>query len=66
MFFGSEQLLATVQANLGRSAEEIEEAILTAVHQFAGGVSQFDDVALIVVGREWERKNKKQKTENGK
>ena len=50
-FFSSEQLLATVQANLGRPAEEIQEAILTAIHEFAGGAPQFDDVTLIVLGR---------------
>jgi serine phosphatase RsbU (regulator of sigma subunit) len=53
-FFGTERLLATVQSNLGRSAQEIQEAILTAVHQFAGGVPQFDDITLVVLVRESE------------
>jgi serine phosphatase RsbU (regulator of sigma subunit) len=51
-FFSSEQLLATVQSNLRRPAQEIQEAILTAIHQFAGGVPQFDDITLVVLARE--------------
>jgi serine phosphatase RsbU (regulator of sigma subunit) len=50
-FFSSEKLLATVQINLRRSTEEIQDAILTAIHQFAGGVPQFDDITLVVLGR---------------
>jgi serine phosphatase RsbU (regulator of sigma subunit)/class 3 adenylate cyclase len=50
-FFSSEQLLATVQLNLRRSAQEIQEAILKAIHQFSGGVPQFDDITLVVLGR---------------
>ncbi len=50
-FFDTERLLATVQANLGRSAQELQEAILTAIHQFSGGVPQFDDIALILLRR---------------
>jgi serine phosphatase RsbU (regulator of sigma subunit) len=53
-FFNIERLLATVQSNLGRSAQEIQDAILTAVHQFAGGVPQFDDITLVVLVRESE------------
>jgi sigma-B regulation protein RsbU (phosphoserine phosphatase) len=50
--FGSQRLLATVQSHLGRSAQEIQAAVLSAVHQFAGGVPQFDDITLIVLVRE--------------
>ena len=50
-FFGAEPLLATVQANLGRPTQELQEAILAAIHQFAGGVPQFDDIALILLRR---------------
>jgi serine phosphatase RsbU (regulator of sigma subunit)/class 3 adenylate cyclase len=51
-FFSSKQLLATVQSNLRRPAQEIQEAILTTIHQFAGGVPQFDDITLVVLARE--------------
>jgi sigma-B regulation protein RsbU (phosphoserine phosphatase) len=51
-FFGQERLLACVQRNLSQSAQEIEDAVLAAVHEFAGSAPQFDDVALIVLRRE--------------
>ena len=51
-FFGTQPLLATVQANLGRPAQELQDAILAAIHQFAGGVPQFDDIALILLRRQ--------------
>ena len=51
-FFGVERLLATVQSNFGRSALEIQEAILSDIHQFSGGVPQFDDITLVVLVRE--------------
>ncbi|MFN2252755.1 MAG: SpoIIE family protein phosphatase [Candidatus Promineifilaceae bacterium] len=65
-FFSSERLLATVNAVTSgseaaqshidgqpakASAQEIQEAILTAIHQFSGGVPQFDDIALVVLRR---------------
>jgi sigma-B regulation protein RsbU (phosphoserine phosphatase) len=51
-FFGTERLLSTIQSNLERPAQEIQETILTAIHQFVGGVPQFDDIALVVLGRQ--------------
>ncbi|MFN2171212.1 MAG: SpoIIE family protein phosphatase [Candidatus Promineifilaceae bacterium] len=51
-FFGSERLLACAQHNLAQTAQEIEEAILAGIHEFAAGSPQFDDVALIVIRRE--------------
>jgi sigma-B regulation protein RsbU (phosphoserine phosphatase) len=51
-FFGTERLLATIQANLERPAQEIQETILTAIHHFVGGVPQFDDIALVILGRQ--------------
>jgi serine phosphatase RsbU (regulator of sigma subunit) len=50
-FFGKERLLEVAQANLGRSAQEIQDAILTAVDKFVGNVTQFDDITLMVVVR---------------
>jgi sigma-B regulation protein RsbU (phosphoserine phosphatase) len=51
-FFQSERLLEAVQANLGSSAQEIQEALLAEVHQFMGQGPQFDDITLLVVARE--------------
>jgi serine phosphatase RsbU (regulator of sigma subunit) len=65
-FFSAERLLTTVSRAVSgsdaplsdtghrpgmASAQEIQEAILSAIHQFSGGVSQFDDIALVVLRR---------------
>ena len=50
-FFGKERLLEVAQANLGRSAQEIQDALLTAVDKFVGNAPQFDDITLMVVVR---------------
>jgi serine phosphatase RsbU (regulator of sigma subunit) len=49
--FGRERLKATVLANLGATAQEIQDALLAGVEQFVGDAIQFDDVALMVVRR---------------
>jgi sigma-B regulation protein RsbU (phosphoserine phosphatase) len=50
-FFGEERLLDTLQANLGHSATDIQEALVKAVGDFSGGAEQTDDIALVVVVR---------------
>jgi serine phosphatase RsbU (regulator of sigma subunit) len=51
-FFRSERLLEVAQANLGRSAREIQDALLTEVHEFMGRAPQFDDITLLIVARD--------------
>jgi sigma-B regulation protein RsbU (phosphoserine phosphatase) len=51
-FFGQERLLESVQANLGRSAQEMQDALIAEVHQFVGDAPQFDDIALMFVVRD--------------
>jgi len=51
-FFGQERLLQSVRTNLGRSAREIQNAILTDVHRFVGDAPQSDDIALAVLIRD--------------
>jgi sigma-B regulation protein RsbU (phosphoserine phosphatase) len=51
-FFRSERLLEVVQANLGRPAREIQDALLAEVHQFMGHRPQFDDITLLIVARD--------------
>ncbi len=51
-FFGEERLLDTLRANVGRSAAEIQEALLKAVSDFSEGTVQTDDIALVVVVRD--------------
>jgi serine phosphatase RsbU (regulator of sigma subunit) len=51
-FFGEEQLIDIIQANLGKTAVELQELISSAVEEFVGEASQFDDITLIVLVRE--------------
>jgi len=51
VFFGGERLLAVVEANRGRSAQEMQAALLTGVDEFVGDAPQFDDIALMVIVR---------------
>ena len=50
-FFGEKRLLETVQANQGRSAQDVQDALIAEVHEFVGDAPQFDDITLIVVIR---------------
>ncbi len=49
--FGEHPLASTAQANLGRTAEQIQKAILTEVYEFVGNAPQSDDITLIVLIR---------------
>jgi sigma-B regulation protein RsbU (phosphoserine phosphatase) len=51
-FFGQERLLGNVEANLGRSAREMQDALMAEVRKFVGDAPQFDDIALMVVIRD--------------
>jgi sigma-B regulation protein RsbU (phosphoserine phosphatase) len=51
-FFGRERLLNTLLANLDRSAQEIQAALVEAVANFTRGAVQSDDIALVVAVRE--------------
>lgn len=51
-FFGRDRLLEVAQINLGRSAQEMQAALLTEVHEFVGEAPQFDDIALVVIVRD--------------
>ena len=50
-FFGLERLLEIAQANQGRSAQDIQDALLAGVHQFMGDTPQFDDITLVIAVR---------------
>ena len=51
-FFGEERLLGSLQANLGRPAQDIRDVVLMDVDEFVGDALQFDDIALAVVVRD--------------
>jgi sigma-B regulation protein RsbU (phosphoserine phosphatase) len=49
IFFGDERLLKTIQANLGRSAQDIQDALIAEVHTFVGDTPRLDDITVMVV-----------------
>ncbi len=51
-FFGEKRLLEIVQANLGHSAQDIQNALLAEVHQFMGDAPRLDDITVMVVVRD--------------
>lgn len=51
-FFDDEALIETAQANLGKSAHEIQAAILEKVTNFTGDTPQFDDITLMILVRD--------------
>jgi NarL family two-component system response regulator LiaR len=55
-FFGDRRLRETAQANLGCSALDIHQAVITEVQQFVGDAPQFDDITLMVLARDSERR----------
>jgi sigma-B regulation protein RsbU (phosphoserine phosphatase) len=52
--FGDDRFIKVGQANMGRPAAEIKEAILTSLYDFVAGAPQFDDITLLVLKRESE------------
>ncbi|HEY42628.1 MAG TPA: PP2C family protein-serine/threonine phosphatase [Anaerolineae bacterium] len=51
-FFGESSLVEVAKASLGKSAGDLQAAILDAVHQFVGGAPQYDDITLMVLVRD--------------
>lgn len=47
--FGEERLLDVVRENAAAGADEILEAVFTAVDVFCAGEAQFDDITLVVI-----------------
>lgn len=51
-FFGEERLLQVVRAHMHRSADIIEDKVVSAIYEFVGDAPQFDDITLMVLLRE--------------
>jgi len=49
--FGNDRLLRCVRSNLGRPAQDIQEAIIRGVYDFTDGAPQYDDITLVVLAR---------------
>ena len=52
-FFGEKRWVDIAQSNLGRSAQDMQDALLAGVHRFMGDAPQLDDITLMVVVREY-------------
>jgi serine phosphatase RsbU (regulator of sigma subunit) len=52
ILFSEERVEKTSQANLGRSAQEIQEAMLEEVHGFVGDAPRSDDLTLVIIKRD--------------
>jgi sigma-B regulation protein RsbU (phosphoserine phosphatase) len=50
--FGSGRLLEAVQANQGRTAQEMQDDLLSRLQRFIGDAPQFDDITLMAVARD--------------
>lgn len=51
-FFGVDRFVNAMQASASRSAEEMIQSISAEVQTFVGQAKRFDDIALVIVGRE--------------
>ncbi len=51
-FFGEKRLLEVILSKVGRSARELQDALIEEVNHFEGYVPQQDDIALVVIRRE--------------
>jgi sigma-B regulation protein RsbU (phosphoserine phosphatase) len=50
--YGDDRFINVGQANMGRPAAEIQEAILASLYDFVAGAPQFDDITMLVLTRE--------------
>jgi hypothetical protein len=50
-FFGDERLRSALLAATGQSAQQMGEAVLTALRSFVGDTKPYDDVSIVVVKR---------------
>jgi sigma-B regulation protein RsbU (phosphoserine phosphatase) len=50
--FGEERLQQAAIANVGRSAQELQDTLMATLQEFMAAAPQFDDITLAVVVRE--------------
>jgi sigma-B regulation protein RsbU (phosphoserine phosphatase) len=51
-FIDRKIILSTVQQNIDRTVLEVQQGILDNVHHFVGDAPRFDDITLVIVGRD--------------
>jgi DNA-binding NarL/FixJ family response regulator len=52
VFFGEERVQEVILSKIGRSARELQDALIEEVNRFEGYVPQQDDIVLVVIRRE--------------
>ena len=51
-FFGEEQMLTSVQTELGQPVQNIQETLMSRLYAFAGNGPQVDDTTVVILGRD--------------
>ncbi len=51
-FIDKTLILNTVQKNIGKTVFDVQQGILDKVHRFVGDAPRFDDLTLVILGRE--------------
>jgi serine phosphatase RsbU (regulator of sigma subunit) len=51
-FIDRKVILNAFQQNIGKTVQEVQQAILEKVHHFVGDAPRFDDITLVILGRE--------------
>ena len=51
-FIDRKIILSTVQQNIGKTLQEVQQRILDKVHRFVGDAPRFDDLTLVILGRD--------------
>jgi len=51
-FIDRKIILNTIQQNIGKTVQEVQQHILDKVHSFVGDAPRFDDLTLVILGRE--------------
>jgi serine phosphatase RsbU (regulator of sigma subunit) len=51
-FIDRKTILNTLQQNLGKTVQEVQQGILDKVHRFVGDAPRFDDITLVILRRE--------------
>jgi serine phosphatase RsbU (regulator of sigma subunit) len=55
-FIDRKIILNAVQQNIGKTVQEAQQGILNKVHHFVGDAPRFDDITLVILGRENKQK----------
>jgi serine phosphatase RsbU (regulator of sigma subunit) len=51
-FIDRKDILNTIQINIGKPVLDIQQGIIDKVHHFVGNAPRFDDITLVILGRE--------------